>query len=56
MTTVKMKRRKKIKINIKNQKKILEFSDAYKMIGITLSESYMMTPKKSVTAIVGIKG
>lgn len=42
--------------DIKNQKKILEFSDAYKMIGITLSESYMMTPKKSVTAIVGIKG
>lgn len=41
--------------SIENQKNILEFLDAYKKLGISLSESFMMTPKKSVTAIVGIK-
>lgn len=41
---------------IENQKSILEFLNAYRKIGITLSDSFMMTPKKSVTAIVGIKG
>lgn len=40
---------------IENQKLILDFLDAYRKIGITLSESFMMTPKKTVTAVVGIK-
>ena len=42
--------------SIENQKNILEFLNAYKLLGISLSESFLMTPKKSVTAIVGIKG
>ncbi len=37
-----------------NQKTILEFLDAYRKIGISLSDSLMMSPTKSVTAIVGI--
>lgn len=41
--------------DIKNQKNILDFLDAYRKVGISLSESYMMTPKKTVTAVVGIK-
>ena len=41
--------------SIENQKNILEFLNAYKLLGISLSESFLMTPKKSVTAIVGIK-
>lgn len=42
--------------SIENQKNILDFLNAYKLLGISLSESFLMTPKKSVTAIVGIKG
>lgn len=41
-------------MDIKLQKDILLFLDAYRKIGITLSETYMMTPIKSVTAIIGI--
>lgn len=37
------------------QKNILEFLDAYRKIGISLSDSLLMTPKKSVTAIVGLQ-
>lgn len=36
------------------QKNILEILDASKMIGLTMTESCMMTPTKSVTAIIGI--
>lgn len=38
------------------QPRLLEFLDAYRKIGISLSESLMMLPTKSVTAIVGVKG
>lgn len=36
------------------QSEILSFLDAYRKIGLTLTEAYLMTPIKSVTAIVGI--
>lgn len=36
------------------QGEILYFLDAYRKIGITLTEAYLMSPIKSVTAIVGI--
>ncbi len=36
------------------QKKIVEFLCANKNIGLSLTESLMMVPKKSVTAIIGI--
>ncbi len=42
-------------LSIEYQKDILTFLDAGRKIGITLSESFLMTPTKSVTAIVGIK-
>lgn len=41
-------------LDIKQQKNILDFVDAHRKIGIALSDSYMMTPTKSVTAIIGI--
>ncbi len=37
------------------QREILEFLDAYRKIGLTLTDSLMMLPIKSVTAIIGIK-
>ncbi len=39
---------------LNEQTKILNLSGGYKQCGITLTESYMMLPTKSVTAIVGI--
>lgn len=36
------------------QSEILSYLDAYRKIGLTLTETYLMTPIKSVTAIVGI--
>lgn len=41
--------------NIENQKNILKFINGRKELGITLSETCLMTPTKSVTAIMGIK-
>lgn len=43
-------------VSLEYQKDILAFLDAEKKLGITLNDSLMMTPLKSVTAIVGIKG
>ena len=40
---------------LKYQKDLLSFLDAEKSLGITLNESMMMTPKKSVTAFIGVK-
>ena len=37
------------------QKEILEYLEASKKIGVSLTESLLMVPKKSVTAIIGIK-
>lgn len=41
--------------SITHQKSILDALDANKKLGVSLTESYMMTPTKTVTAVVGIK-
>jgi len=41
--------------DLKHQIDVLSYLDANKKIGITLTDSLMMVPTKSVTAIVGIK-
>ena len=43
-----------IKVSLKYQKDVLAYLDAEKKIGITLSDAFIMTPAKSVTAFVGI--
>ncbi len=43
-------------VSLEYQKDILAFLDAYRKLGIALNDSLMMTPKKSVTAFIGIKG
>ncbi len=40
---------------LKYQRALLDFLDAGKNLGISLNESLMMTPKKSVTAFIGVK-
>ena len=42
-------------LSLTYQKEILEYLDAYRKIGISLSDTLFMTPTKSVTAIIGIK-
>lgn len=42
-------------VSLTMQKDILRELDCAKRIGITLSDSYLMIPEKSVTAFVGIK-
>lgn len=41
--------------DISLQRPLLEFIDAYKQIGVTLTQSGLMTPTKSVSAIMGIR-
>lgn len=41
--------------SIKHQEGILKVLEANKLLGISLTDSYMMKPSKSVTAIIGIK-
>ncbi len=41
--------------DLKYQRDLLSFLDAEKNLGITLNSSLMMTPKKSVTAFIGVK-
>ncbi|MBQ7295841.1 MAG: Vitamin B12 dependent methionine synthase activation subunit [Clostridia bacterium] len=43
-------------VSLTYQKDILAFLDAERKLGITLNDSMMMSPKKSVTAFIGIKG
>lgn len=40
--------------SINHQKEIFEFLNCQKLIGLTLNDSFLMTPTKSVTAICGI--
>lgn len=40
--------------NIKYQREIFELLDCSRRIGLSLSDSYMMVPTKSITSIVGI--
>ena len=42
-------------LSIMHQKDFLTLSDAYKTIGLTCTDSMLLTPTKSVTAIIGIK-
>lgn len=42
-------------LSLEYQKDILEYLDAYRKIGISLSDTLFMTPTKSVTAIIGIR-
>jgi len=41
--------------DIKDQKLIISVTDATKNLGICLNDSFLMSPSKSVTAVVGIK-
>ena len=43
-------------LSIELQKEIFNVLDCPKNIGITLNESLLMSPSKSVTAIIGLKG
>lgn len=40
--------------SILNQKDLLAMLEAAKQIGLTMTEGYMLTPTKSVTAVIGI--
>ncbi|MBQ8559728.1 MAG: Vitamin B12 dependent methionine synthase activation subunit [Tyzzerella sp.] len=40
--------------SILHQKDVLQMLEAQKKIGLTLTEGYMLTPTKSVTAVIGI--
>lgn len=42
-------------MDISNQKGLLELLNAGRILGISLAKSYLMTPIKTITAIVGIK-
>lgn len=42
-------------VELKHQKEIIDFLDAERKLGITLNESFFMTPVKSVTAFIGIE-
>ena len=42
-------------LDISVQRDVLDFLDADKIMAIKLSENYIMTPRKSITAICGIK-
>ncbi len=41
-------------LDIRHQKEVLQMLDAGKTIGLTMTDGYMLTPTKSVTAIIGI--
>ena len=43
-------------LNLEVQPKILEIVNGQRLLGITTNKSHMMSPGKSVTAIMGIKG
>ena len=39
---------------VENQRLFFEYLESTKLLGLTLNDSYLMSPSKSVTAIVGI--
>lgn len=41
-------------LSIENQKEIFQILECEKRIGLTLTDSYLMVPTKSVTALIGI--
>ena len=40
--------------SILHQRELLEMTEANKMIGLSMTDGYMLTPTKSVTALIGI--
>ena len=42
-------------LSLEYQKKIFDLLDPPSRIGLTLNSSYLMSPSKSVTAIIGVK-
>lgn len=42
-------------VELKHQKEVLDFLDGQRSVGITLTDSFFMTPVKSVTAFIGIR-
>lgn len=40
--------------DISHQKKILSMLEAPKRIGLTMTDAYMLTPTKSITAVIGV--
>ncbi len=42
-------------VSIKFQKPLLQYLNAFENLGITLNSAYLMTPVKSITAIMGVK-
>ena len=42
-------------LSIEHQREIFRALDCYKKIGVSLNESLLMSPTKSVTAIIGVK-
>ena len=40
--------------SIFHQKELLQMTDASKQIGLTMTDGYMLTPSKSITAVIGI--
>ena len=42
--------------DIRNQEPLMKMLDCAKVIGLTMTDSYMMSPMKSVTAVIGISG
>lgn len=41
-------------VELKHQREIINFLDAEKRLGLTLTDSFFMTPVKSVTAFIGV--
>lgn len=41
-------------VELRHQREVLDFVDAQKNLGITLTDSFFMTPVKSVTAFIGV--
>lgn len=42
-------------VSLEHQKEVLAFLEAEKRLGITLTDSYLMVPVKSVTAFIGVE-
>lgn len=42
-------------VELKHQKGIIDILHAYKRIGLTINDSHLMIPRKSITAIIGLQ-
>ncbi len=41
--------------NIDTQRDVLDYLDSYRKVGISINDSFLMSPSKSVSAIIGIR-